>query len=65
MMSRIEKTAWVTDDGSYGVGSVITFDQSDLTAQQWETLSILSDNDRLDYVQAIMAGEPLDEWEQN
>lgn len=65
MMSLNAHTGWVTDDGSYGACAVITFDENDLTAQQWDTLSILADNDRLPYVQAIMAGMPLDQWEQN
>ena len=61
----IPQTGWVETDGSYGVGSIITFDQNDLTDHQWEVLSDLRDNDRLGYVHAIMAGEPLDEWERN
>lgn len=56
-------TAWVDADGSYGVGSIITFDANDLTDKQWETLGNLSDNSRMGYVYAILLGQPLDEWE--
>lgn len=56
-------TAWVETDGSYGVSDVILFGQDDLTDDQWGVLADLGDNDRIEYVQAIMAGEPLDAWE--
>ncbi|NBW11605.1 MAG: hypothetical protein EBR82_26600 [Caulobacteraceae bacterium] len=48
--------AWVTDDGSYGVGSVSVFDPDMLTDEQWERLANLSDYDRLAYVQAVIDG---------
>jgi hypothetical protein len=54
---------WVETDGSYGFGDVITFDEDDLTQDQWDVLERLSDTDRIEYVQAIMAGEPLDDYE--
>ena len=58
-----DSTAWITDDGSYGVGSIITFDESDLTEDQWDILMELNDNDKCAYVEAIMNNEPLEEWE--
>ncbi len=58
-------TAWVSDDGSWGAGAIILLDVNDLTEEQWETLSELNDNNKFDYVYAIMAGEPLDKWEVN
>lgn len=56
-------SGWVETDGSYGVSDVILFGPDDLTEKQWETLTNLSDGDRISYVEAIMKGEPLDEWE--
>ena len=64
-LSLHTNTAWVETDGSFGVSDVILFDPSDLTDQQWETLGDLRDSERLDYVNAIMAGEPLDQWEED
>jgi hypothetical protein len=63
MAFEAKNTSYVDADGSYGTGALITFDDNDLTDQQWETLSELRDNDKYDYVYAIMSGEPLDEWE--
>jgi hypothetical protein len=60
-----QSTGWVDTDGSYGVSDLITFNEEDLTSFQWQTLSELSDNDRIEYVSAIMNDEPLDEWENN
>ena len=62
-MKLYKNVSWVETDGSYGTSTVILFDYNDLTEEQHETLSNLGDNSRLDYVQAIMSGEPLDEWE--
>lgn len=62
---EVKTAAWVAEDGSYGgVQDIILFDSDALTDEQWETLDDLSDNDKFDYVQAIMSGEPLDEWEE-
>jgi hypothetical protein len=58
-------TGWVETDGSYGVSDVILFDQNDLTDSQWETLVNLHEGERISYVEAIMNGEPLDEWEES
>ena len=63
-MKVYKNVSWVETDGSYGTSEVILFDYDDLTEEQHETLSNLSDRDRLDYVQAIMSGESLDEWEE-
>jgi hypothetical protein len=64
-MSKYElsQSSWVCEDGSYGSGFVLTFDMNDLTEEQWETLGELSDTDRIEYVQAILDGDDLSEWE--
>ena len=56
---------WVSDDGSYGYGEIITFQDKDLTPRQLEVYEDLDEDDRFAYVQAIMNGDPTDEWETN
>ena len=63
LQQLITDNAWVSADGSYGVGAIIVFDESLLSDQQWETLSNLGDNDKYDYVLAILNNEDLSEWE--
>jgi hypothetical protein len=55
---------WVETDGQYGTSDVITFDSDDLTQKQWDTLVDLPEGERISYVEAIMKGENLDEWEE-
>ena len=59
----ITDKAWVSADGSYGSGGIIVFDEDSLTEAQWETLGDLRDNDKYDYVLAILNNEDLSEWE--
>jgi len=54
--------AWVTEDGSYGVGLVIHFDQDSITDDDWETLAELGDNSRYDFIHALLNGEDVSEW---
>lgn len=50
--------AWVTNDGEYnGTSIVLEFDFNDLNEQQWSNLEDMSSMDRLDYVEAILAGD--------
>ena len=56
---------WVDENGSYGVSAIAVFDSNALTEDQWDVLSELGDNDRFDYVSAILQGEDLSEWEDN
>ena len=46
----LSSSAWVSEDGSYGVGSTLLFDENDLTPSQWEEMSELPDYQRLAYV---------------
>jgi hypothetical protein len=57
--------AWVTEDGSYGVGLVIHFDDNAITIDDWETLAELRDNDRYDFIHALLNGEDVSEWTDN
>lgn len=56
-------TLWVTDDGSFGGGKVITIELDALTDAQWEVIALLNDYERIEYALAIMEGKPLNEWE--
>jgi hypothetical protein len=47
-------TAWVTDDGSYGVGAVITLNSFSLSDAQWDRVSELPDSARYEYVRLIL-----------
>ena len=50
--------AWVTNDGEYnGTSIVLEFDFNALNDQQWSNLADMSSMDRLDYVEAILAGD--------
>jgi hypothetical protein len=50
--------AWVTNDGEYnGTSIVLEFDFDALNEQQWSNLEDMSSMDRLDYVEAILAGD--------
>jgi hypothetical protein len=64
-MQLIINRSWIADCGSYGTGDVIVFDDDALTDEQYERLQELRDNDKFDYVNAILSGEPLEEWENN
>jgi hypothetical protein len=59
----ITDKAWVSADGSYGSGGIIVFNGDLLTEAQWDTLNNLGDNDRYDYVLAILNNEDVSEWE--
>ena len=51
-----EDAAWVSMDGEYGQG-VVLFDSDELTDDQWEKLTEMSDGDRATYVVAILNGD--------
>ena len=61
---EIDGVAFVTFNGEYGKDSdLLVFNDNDLSGKQWDTLGELEDNSRWDYVQAIMNGKDLTEWE--
>ena len=49
--------AWVSADGSYGEGDLMVFHPDSLTEEQWELMTSMRDNDRFDYVKAILEGD--------
>lgn len=55
--------AYVSEYGNYGEDEVIIFDRSELTSEQWSLLEQLGDNDKFDYVAAVLNGEDLTDWE--
>jgi hypothetical protein len=57
-------TAWVSEDGSFSYhNQLITFDSEQLTEEQWDTLAILPDYERIEYAMAVIDGDDLTEWE--
>lgn len=48
--------AFVTPDGEYGVGGLLSFDEYALTSDQWDDVADLSASDRYDYVEAVLEG---------
>lgn len=59
------RTDWVANDGSYGHGAVLTFEDGDLSERQMEVYEDLYDEEKFAYIQAILNGDPTDEWEDN
>jgi hypothetical protein len=54
--------AYVSEYGNYGAEECLVFDTTDLTVEQWERLSELSDWAKLPYVEAVLNNEDLSEW---
>ena len=64
MSNLLNNIGYVSYDGNYGAeADLLVFDSNDLTLQQWETLGELDDNSRYEYVEAVLAGKDLSEWE--
>jgi hypothetical protein len=60
----LEQTSYVSEDGNYGTGLLITFPYDALNEDQWGVLDILPDSQKLEYAQAILDGQAdLSEWE--
>lgn len=54
---------YVSRYGNWGTEDVLIFDDGELTDKQWELLDILPDSDKIKYVQALLDGEDVSEWE--
>jgi hypothetical protein len=54
---------YVSEHGNWGTEEVLVFDDGELTTKQWELLDILPDSDKIKYVQALLDGEDVSEWE--
>ncbi len=60
----INDSAYVTADGSWSQDStILTFPASALNDPQWQTLDELPDSQKLLYVEAILNGLDVSEWE--
>jgi hypothetical protein len=55
---------YVSKHGNWGAEDVLIFDDAELSTAQWEILDILPDSEKLNYVQAIIDGLDLSEWEE-
>jgi hypothetical protein len=63
MDAKILDGLYVSEDGNYGGGSIIVIPHDSLTEEQMDTLDILGDNDKYDYVYAIIKGQSTQKWE--
>ena len=59
----IHEGNWIAEDGSYGSGQVLHFDYHDLEEYQLDIVDSLGDNQRFDYIYAILNNEDLSRWE--
>jgi hypothetical protein len=60
----LEHTSYVSEDGNYGTGHLITFPYDSLNEDQWGVVDTLNDSSKLDYVKAVLDGQAdLSEWE--
>ncbi len=55
---------YVSKYGNWGAEDVVIFDDAKLSTAQWEILDMLPDSEKLNYVQAIIDGLDLSEWEE-
>lgn len=63
MAYQIHDGLYVSEDGNYGGGKIIIVDHDGLSEEQMEILDILGDNDKYDYVYALMNGQSTEKWE--
>jgi hypothetical protein len=54
---------YVSKHGNWGTEEVLVFNDAELTEAQWENLDILPDSEKMAYVDAIIDGQDLSEWE--
>ena len=55
--------AYVSNYGNWGQEEVIVFNEEDLTEEQWAMLDELPDYEKMPYVEAVLAGDDLSQWE--
>jgi hypothetical protein len=60
----LEQTSYVSEDGNFGTGYLLTFPYDALNEDQWGVLDSLNDSSKMSYAQAILDGQAdLSEWE--
>jgi hypothetical protein len=60
----LEQTSYVSEDGNFGTGHLLTFSYDALSEEQWDVVDTLNDSSKIDYVKAILDGQAdLSEWE--
>jgi hypothetical protein len=60
----MEQTSYVSEDGNFGTGYLLTFPYDALNEEQWDVLDTLPDSQKMEYAQAVLDGLPdLSEWE--
>jgi len=63
MANFLPSVSYVSEDGNFGTGKLLTFNSDELTEAQWELVEILSDRDKIQYVFAALNGHSTTEWE--
>jgi hypothetical protein len=63
--AKILDGLYVSEDGNWGGGSIIVIPHDSLTDDQMDTLDILGDNDKYDYVYAIAKGLSTEKWDED
>ena len=65
MSYNIHDGAFVDADGNWSrEATIITFREDELTEQQWLVVDELPDSQKLFYIEAILNGEDVKEWEE-
>lgn len=55
---------YVSKYGNWGAEDVLVFEDTELNGKQWDILDMLPDSEKWNYVQAIIDGLDLSEWEE-
>jgi hypothetical protein len=55
--------AYISEYGNWGNEEVLILDEGDLTSDQWQLVEELPDSEKLPYAKAVLAGDPLSDWE--
>lgn len=55
--------AYISEYGNWGNEEVLILDEGDLTSDQWQLVEELPDSEKLSYAKAVLAGDPLSDWE--
>jgi hypothetical protein len=64
MTYALRPESYISEDGNYGSGMLLTFKYHQLTEDQWGVVETLADRDKMSYAVAILKGhEDLSEWE--
>jgi hypothetical protein len=55
---------WIAEDGSYGMCDILVFKESDIPKDCWDIFNELGDNERFEFVKAVINKEDLSQWKE-